>query len=510
MKSLTKDAEIEKLKQELEHIKQKLHDKEMVFNNILESTLAGYWDWYIQKDYEYMSPTFKSMFGYKDHELPNSPDTWQKLIHPDDLPGVLEVFQKHIDTKGHFPYDNEVRYFHKDGSIVWVYCRGRVIEWDAKGNPLRMVGCHIDITERKQAEEKFKGILESAPDAMVIVGDQGNIMLVNSQLKRLFGYTHKELLGKKVEILIPGRFQQNHPAFRKSYLQQPHPRPMGAGLDLRAVRKDGSEFPVEVSLSPFRTNSGTMVLAAIRDITRRKEAELQLKKSNQQLHIINQDLEAFSYSVSHDLRAPLRAISGYSIILKEDYEDSLDKEGQKILNTILRNTKKMGKLIDDILSFSRLARHQVEMQAVNMHETFREAYQELTQHITDRSIEFKLGELENIHGDKNMIFQMVTNLLSNAIKYTQPVKETIIEVEGNLINEEYVYSVKDNGVGFDMQFKDKLFGVFQRLHKDKEFEGSGVGLAIVQKVLDHHHGRIWVESTLNKGTTFYFTIPTHK
>ena len=153
---MTQVAEVNQLKEEIKNLKQQLHDKEIVFNNILDSTLAGYWDWYIQDNYEYLSPTFKSMFGYEDHELPNSPETWQKIIHPEDLKKVLKIFDKHVATKGEFPYDNEVRYFHKNGAIVWVYCRGKVIEWDNEGKPVRMVGCHVDITKLKQAEEAKK------------------------------------------------------------------------------------------------------------------------------------------------------------------------------------------------------------------------------------------------------------------------------------------------------------------------------------------------------------------
>ena len=147
------DQDVIQLKNEVAALRQQLQDKKLIFSTILESTLAGHWDWHIQDDYEYMSPTLKKMFGYEDHELPNKPEAWQKIIHPDDLPAVFAVFDKHVASKGKVPFNNEVRYYHKNGSIVWVYCKGEVIEWDAAGNPVRMVGCHVDITKIKRAEE---------------------------------------------------------------------------------------------------------------------------------------------------------------------------------------------------------------------------------------------------------------------------------------------------------------------------------------------------------------------
>ena len=144
----------------IEQLKAELLDKHNIIHNILESSMAGYWDWYIQEDYEYLSPTFKLMFGYEDHEIPNTPDSWHKIIHPEDLPGVFEIYEKHVQSKGKIPYDNEVRYFHKDGSIIWVFCRGKIIEWDEEGKPVRMVGCHIDITALKTIEEKQQQTLQ--------------------------------------------------------------------------------------------------------------------------------------------------------------------------------------------------------------------------------------------------------------------------------------------------------------------------------------------------------------
>ncbi|ELR73924.1 two-component hybrid sensor and regulator [Fulvivirga imtechensis AK7] len=220
----------------------------------------------------------------------------------------------------------------------------------------------------------------------------------------------------------------------------------------------------------------------------------------------NEELRSFSYSVSHDLRAPLRVISGYSNILLEDYGAKLDDEGKKIVNTIVRNTNKMSNLIDDILNFSRLTRQDKMLQNVNMNELVDTVFGELTEHLSERTIKYTRTDLQPAYGDKTMIRQLISNLLGNAIKYTGPCKKALIEVGGSREGKEYIYYVKDNGVGFDDQYKEKLFGVFQRLHKETEFEGTGIGLAIANKVVRHHGGRIWGESKPDQGATFFFTL----
>ena len=220
----------------------------------------------------------------------------------------------------------------------------------------------------------------------------------------------------------------------------------------------------------------------------------------------NEELKSFSYSVSHDLRAPLRVISGYSNILLEDYGSKLDDEGRKIINTIVKNTDKMSNLIDDILNFSKLTRQDKLLQNVDMNELMDTIFTELTEHLPDRKIKYTRTVLKSAYGDKTMVRQLISNLLGNAIKYTGPRKKAIIEVGGYHEGGDYVYYVKDNGVGFDDQYKEKLFGVFQRLHKETEFEGTGIGLAIANKVVRHHGGRIWGESKPEQGATFFFTL----
>lgn len=250
------------------------------------------------------------------------------------------------------------------------------------------------------------------------------------------------------------------------------------------------------------------------EVARRREVEAALRESEQrlrersaELETINRDLEAFSYSVSHDLRAPLRAVDGFSRILLEDYEDRLDVEGKRLLHVVRDNTKKMGRMIDDILAFSRAGRLGINRTEIDMEVLARAAFVDLEPMIAGRNVRFEIGKLPCAYGDPAMIRQVLTNLIGNALKFTQSKEDVVIEVGGEPGDGEAVYYVKDNGIGFDMQYAHKLFGVFQRLHSAEKFEGTGIGLAIVHRIVTRHGGRVWAEGKVNEGATFYFTLP---
>ncbi len=235
--------------------------------------------------------------------------------------------------------------------------------------------------------------------------------------------------------------------------------------------------------------------------------EEKLKQAEQETAKVNSELESFTYSVSHDLRAPLRSINGYAQILKEDYADRIDQEGNRIIDVVSKNAKRMGQLIDDLLGFSRLGRQELRKSRINMDELVKSVLSELLEQQQRKSIVIDVKPLEASSGDVNMIRQVWVNLLSNAIKYSHKKELSRIEVGCTPQNGERVYYVKDNGTGFDMQYEHKLFGVFQRLHKSEDFEGTGVGLALVKRIVDRHKGRIWADAKINEGATFYFSMP---
>jgi light-regulated signal transduction histidine kinase (bacteriophytochrome) len=241
---------------------------------------------------------------------------------------------------------------------------------------------------------------------------------------------------------------------------------------------------------------------SIRELTDTKAQERTAK-----LNFTNMELEAFNYSVSHDLHAPLRALNGYANMLTEDYADLLDSEGKRMLNAITEQSKKMGALIDDLLSFSRISTNEIKISAIDMHDLALTVFTELAADQDKAKIDFRITEIDSSYGDAPMIKQVWVNLISNAIKYTSKITIPVIEIGSTNTETETVFYIKDNGAGFDMEYYDKLFSVFKRLHSARQFEGNGVGLAIVQRIIQRHQGRVWAESEINKGTTFYFALP---
>ncbi len=356
-----------------------------------------------------------------------------------------------------------------------------------------------EIEERKRGEKRFRLLLDAAPDAMTIVNEKGIIVLVNNQVEKLFQYTREELLGQPIEILIPERFQDKHPEHRRSYSRDPHTRPMGAGLDLYARRKDGTEFPAEISLSPMESEGGMLVTAAIRDVTAQKMAEKALQTTNK-------ELEAFSYSVSHDLRTPLRAIDGFSRELLENYKERLDERGQKDLARIRSATQRMSQLIDDLLNLSRLNISELALEDVDLSALAEQIVEERIKGEPNRSVEFRATPNLTTKGDARLLVIALENLLSNAWKFTQKQPQAKIAFGVTHQNGVKAFFVRDNGVGFNMAYADKLFGVFQRLHDEREFPGTGIGLALVQRIIHRHGGKVWAEAEENKGATFYFTL----
>ena len=426
------------------------------------------------------------------------------------FPRPLRQIEEEVIKNG--AWEGELVHQHRDGSEIIVSSRWALLR-DASGGPQGFLESNRDITAHVREERKFRDLLEAAPDAMVIVNTNGLIQFVNAQAEKLFGYSRAEMIDQPIETLMPQRYQSIHVGHRESYARLPRTRTMGGGLELFGRRKDGTEFPVEVSLSPLDTGNGALISSAIRDVTERRRAEENVRQLNSELSrkvaevtAANSELETFSYSVSHDLRAPLRHIDGFARILQEEHAGGLSKEGGHYLDRIIGAVGHMGRLVDDLLALARIGRKELSCQRVKLDEVVREALAELPLDGHQREIEWRIEKLPEVEGDPGLLKLVFVNLLSNAAKFTRTRHTAVIEVGNCGAANAPIFFVRDNGVGFDTKYADKLFGVFQRLHCQEEFEGTGIGLATVQRIVRKHGGEIRAEAALDRGATFYFTL----
>jgi len=354
--------------------------------------------------------------------------------------------------------------------------------------------------------------------AVIVMDADGIITDWNFRAEKMFGWTRSEALNQELaEIIIPQNLRGSHRAGLKHFLATGERKVINQFIEINALHRDGTEFPVELSISQLKSNDTITFCGFITDITERKRAEEEIKRFNQkleqmvlertqELEIVNKELESFSYSISHDLRAPLRAIHGYMNIFSEEYSEKFDDEAKRLTSIIMNNTQKMGRLIDDLLAFSQLGRKELIRTHTSMTQMVLSICDEHKRLDESRDIRFVVQDLPFALVDTVTIRQVWINLISNAVKYTRHKESTVIEIGSDEQADQQIYYVKDNGAGFDMLYYDKLFGVFQRLHSQKEFEGTGVGLAIVQRIIAKHGGKVWAEAKPNGGATFYFTL----
>jgi len=575
------------------------------------------------------------MVGYEKEEILSGRLDWRSLTPPEWRDGDDRAADE-LRARGVIA-PREKEYIHKSGRRVPVLIgsaliagsAGEILSYVVDLSAQRRTAAEVERLRDVRSEAMFRGLLEAAPDAVVVIDSAGKIVLVNGKTEDLFGYARVELLGQSVDALVPARLRGPHSAHRTAFFAAPRARAMGEQLELFGLRKDGSEFPVEISLSPFETPGGVLVSASIRDITQRRRAEEQRarlaaivdassdaiigktldgtvtswneaaerlfgyapgeilgrpittlvpsrllgeeteiltrlargerieqldtirrtkdgrevdvsvtispvrdsrgsivgaakvvrdvtarRRANEAVahakdaaEAANRELEAFSYSVAHDLRAPLRGMNGFAQVLLTTYGDRLDAEGRDYLQEIVLNAAKMAELIDGLLALARVTRSEVRREHVDISALAHEVTNRLATSEPERHVDVRVEEGLTADADVRLVRALFENLLGNAWKFTSKAATSRIEVGATQEDGGHAFFVRDNGAGFDMAHAGKLFAPFQRLHTLTEFPGTGIGLATVRRIVHRHGGQIRADGAVGSGATFTFTLP---
>jgi PAS domain S-box-containing protein len=452
----------------------------------------------------------EKQFGYRRDELLGQmvtsivPRGFAERLAADGLRSAEDALAQHIGT------GIELTARRKDGSefpIEIMLSPLRSPEGMLVTAAIRNISVRKDAEEHLvQMENRYRGLLEAAPDAMVVVNQAGKIVLLNLQAETQFGYRRDELLGQKMSNIVPAGFPERLVADSLRSAEDALAQQIGTGIELTARRKDGSEFPIEIMLSPLESAEGVLVTAAIRNITARKHSEAQLLEKVEELKRSNEELQQFAYIASHDLQEPLRMVAGYTALLAKRYRGKLDSDADEFIAFAVDGASRMQLLIRDLLAYSRVGSKGKELLDTSSEEALRQAIRNLRGAIEASGALVTHDALPFVKADEMQLTQLFQNLVGNAIKYR---RAEIPRVHITALPNEpdkWMFSIRDNGLGIESRFFERIFGVFQRLHKREEFDGTGIGLAICKKIVERHGGAISVESTVGAGSTFHFPL----
>ena len=396
------------------------------------------------------------------------------------------------------------------GDVVMVATSGIVVAivglwagtWADRGQQAEK----LTLDQTSESEDRYRGLLEAAPDAMVVVNGVGEIVLLNLQAEKQFGYHRDELVGQAVTNIIPEGFAERLIADDLRSTEAALAQVIGTGIELVARRKDGAEFPIEIMLSPLKGAEEILVTAAIRDISARKDAEASLLQKVEELARSNEELGQFAYIVSHDLQEPLRMVASYTQLLSKRYRGRLDSDADEFIAFAVDGADRMQRLIEDLLAYSRVGTRGTDLLDASSEAALRQALINLRHSIEESGVLVTHDPLPAVLADETQLIQLFQNLVGNAIKYRRPGVPRVHITAARDGEKRWIFAVTDNGLGIDPQYFDRIFGVFQRLHKREEYAGTGIGLAICKKIVERHGGSISVESQPGQGSTFRFSL----
>jgi PAS domain S-box-containing protein len=516
-----------------------LTEKEMEIRNLAESSPGLMGTYYLRPDgsvcMPYTSPQIQNLYGLRSEDVVDDATSLMERTHPDDIDQVKETIVESARTMT--PWRHEFRVLHPTRGELWL--EGSTNPKPHPDGGTIWYGFIHDITDRKRAEtelikyrdhleelvkertteleierNKVQQYMDIAGVILIIIDANRQVTLINQKGCEVLGGSYRDIIGKDwFETFVPENIRQEViQGFNKllagkinyfEYFENP------------ILTLNGEERLIAWHNALLKDDAGKVIgtLSSGEDITEQKYAETQIKKLNRDLQdralaleATNKELEAFSYSVSHDLRAPLRGIDGFSQVLLDEYQDKLDEKGQNYLNRVRNAAQRMAQLIDDMLKLSKVSRGKVNIRNINLSRIAYEIANELSESDPERNVKFIIPDDIMANADKQLLTIVLQNLIGNAWKFTSKHKKAIIEFGMFQQDRKAVYFVRDDGVGFNMQYAQKLFGAFQRLHSTNEFPGTGIGLATVQRIIHRHGGRIWAESEIEKGTTIYFTL----
>ncbi|MFH0974768.1 MAG: PAS domain S-box protein [Spirochaetota bacterium] len=499
-----------------------LRESEQRFRSLVKSARDLIWGVTLEGIINYLSPNWMDFMGEPASEAIGK--SFEPYIYPDDI-CIFRGFLNKVLESGEVVEGLDFRTLHRDGPIRWHSAKISALR-DEAGNIMSYIGISRDITEHKRIEDE----LRIKDELFYLTGEVAKVGgwefdavthkgTWNDEVARIHDLDPKQETNMELGISfysVESKARIEEAIKEAIQLARPY------DLELELISAKNVRKTVRtIGLPVIEEGRVVKVRGIFQDITERKQAEEEIRRLNEslenrifertaQLEAANEELEAFCYSVSHDLRAPLRAIDGYTSILIEDYDQYLDDEGKRICSVIHTETMRMNQLIDDLLGLSHLSRSKIQIIPIDMDSTVNSVYDELTTPEERNRIDFRVRQLPKAMADPVLVRQVLMNLVGNAIKFSSRKERSLIEIWGERQERETVYTIRDNGAGFDPQYADKLFGVFQRLHSNGEFEGTGVGLAIVKRAIHRHGGRVWAQSEVGKGASFSFSLPNEK